>query len=71
MRIWRVEPPSTDGEYDGGRREAWKSEIVAEFGKGGARVCMVDVSFDDTLNTQANDRVEVERDGNDTDDLGR
>ena len=43
VRIWQIEPPPSDEEYGITRREIWKSEIVAEFGKGGARVAMVDV----------------------------
>lgn len=44
MRIWRIEPPS-DGDEDGGKyRESWKGEIVGEFGKGSARIGMVEVS---------------------------
>lgn len=42
VRIWRVEPPDSEGEPT--RRDGWKAECVGEFGKGGARVGMVDVS---------------------------
>jgi nucleoporin SEH1 len=39
VRIWRVEAPDEDSG-----RESWTGEVVGEFGKGGARVGMVDVS---------------------------
>jgi len=39
VRIWRIEPQDKDEKKDG-----WSSEVVGEFGKGGARVAMVDVS---------------------------
>ena len=44
MRIWRVEPPAgaEDGTMEKGDR--WGVEVVGEFGKGGARVGMVEVS---------------------------
>lgn len=42
MRIWRIEPQDKDG---------WSSEVVGEFGKGGARVAMVDVSPRDLQRT--------------------
>jgi len=42
VRIWRIEPQDKDG---------WSSEVVGEFGKGGARVAMVDVSPRDLQRT--------------------
>jgi hypothetical protein len=40
VRIWRVEPPEKEG-----KKVEWTSEVVGEFGKGGAKVAMVDVSL--------------------------
>lgn len=48
VRIWRLEPPGAGDEYDMDEKRGgagWKGEIVGEFGKGGARVGMVDVSY--------------------------
>ncbi|CAD6588344.1 MAG: hypothetical protein TREMPRED_005033 [Tremellales sp. Tagirdzhanova-0007] len=55
VRIWRVEPPPIDEECDGSREEDWKGEIVGEFGKGGARVGMVDWNATGTTLTTSDD----------------
>ena len=39
VRIWRLDPPERDE-----KREGWTAESVGDWGKGGARVAMVDVS---------------------------
>ncbi|WWC69711.1 uncharacterized protein I206_103654 [Kwoniella pini CBS 10737] len=63
VRIWRLEPPGEklrtdyndlDGDV-GSTGGAWKGECVADFGKGGARVGMVDWNATGTTLTTTDD----------------
>ncbi|EIW70255.1 hypothetical protein M231_02761 [Tremella mesenterica] len=54
VRIWRVDPPESDGEPNG-RKDEWKCECVGEFGRGGARVGMVDWNLAGTMLTTSDD----------------
>ncbi|WWD01692.1 hypothetical protein V866_008638 [Kwoniella sp. B9012] len=64
IRIWRLEPPgeklrvdyNDDGYHDGvGGSAQWKGDCVADFGKGGARIGMVDWNATGTTLTTTDD----------------
>ncbi|OCF35347.1 hypothetical protein I316_02895 [Kwoniella heveanensis BCC8398] len=60
VRIWRIEPPGEKlrvgyGDEDGEVRQAWRGQCVADFGKGGARIGMVDWNATGTTLTTTDD----------------
>ncbi|KAK1924640.1 WD40-repeat-containing domain protein [Papiliotrema laurentii] len=50
VRIWRMEPPEKEA-----KRGEWTAEVVGEFGRGGARVAMVDWNATGTTLTTSDD----------------
>ncbi|WWC85221.1 uncharacterized protein L201_000080 [Kwoniella dendrophila CBS 6074] len=63
VRIWRIEPPNEklrldyndDGDDANSGSSSWKGECVADFGKGGARIGMVDWNATGTTLTTTDD----------------